>query len=371
MKGQSPSSSTQKRGSNPQSVSRHCFGVLIRLLPALNLAHADSVDDYIHAEMKNHRIPGVSLMVIQTNQPVKRGFYGLANVELNVPVTAETAFEIGSITKQFTAAAILLLAQEGRLSVDDRISRHLKQTPESWQNITVRHLLTHTSGLKSFTGLDGFELRRHLTQEQFLKAISAYPLEFKPGEAWKYCNTGYNLLGFIIENVCGASYWDFLNQRILQPLGMSSTTNRLPANIIPNRAAGYEQTNHIWLNRDYDLTDVFSAGAILSTIGDLAKWNFSLDAETLLAVRSKEQMWTPARLSDGTSTNYGFGWHIDQLEGHANIGHSGSTSGFSASLQRFPDDRLAVIILTNTDEQIATTLARRIATLYFVRGGSR
>lgn len=337
----------------------------LSLILALRLAHADQVDDYVKGQMREHRIPGLSLEIIQSNQVVKRSAYGLANVELNVPVKPETVFEIGSLTKQFTAACILLLAQDGRLSVEDKISRYLDKTPESWQKITLRHLMTHTSGLKSYTGLDGFELRRHLTQDEFIRAIGKYPLEFQTGTAWKYCNTGYNLLGFIIENVSGTNYWDFLRERILQPLGMTATASRLPSRIIPNRAAGYEQTNHVWINRDYDLTDVFSAGAIVSTVGELASWNASLDAGTLLDARSRELMWTAAKLEDGSNTKYGFGWRIDQVQGHRNIGHGGSTSGFSASLQRFPQDHLAVIILSNTDEQIATTLAKRIAIFYF------
>jgi D-alanyl-D-alanine carboxypeptidase len=336
------------------------------MLPAfVNAARADKVDDYLKEQMEKHRIPGAALIVIQTNQTVKRVGYGFANLEWKVAVTPETVFEIGSITKQFTAACILLLAQDGKLSVDDDLSRHLPHTPETWRGIKIRHLLTHTSGIVSYTGLDGFELRRHLTQEQFIKAIGTYPLEFQPGASWKYCNTGYNLLGFIVENVSAKQYWDFLSERILQPLGMHSTTNRQPWLVIANRAAGYEQTNHIWVNRDYDLTDVFSAGAILSTVDDLAKWNTSLDSGALLNDATRQQMWTPAELKDGSGTKYGFGWRIERVDGHPNIGHGGSTSGFSASIQRFPEDRLAIILLTNTDEQIATALARKIAQFYF------
>jgi CubicO group peptidase (beta-lactamase class C family) len=314
--------------------------------------------------MGKHQIPGVALTVIQHGKAVKTAAYGLANLELQVPVKADTVFEIGSITKQFTAAGILLLQQDGKLSVNDKLSRHLMHVPDAWTNITVRHLLTHTSGIKSYTGLDGFELRRHLTQAQFINAIGAQPLEFQPGASWKYCNTGFNLLGFIIENVSGKSYWDFMSARIFQTLGMNATTNRLPSLIITNRADGYEQTNHVLVNRDYDLTDVFSAGALVSTVGDLAKWNDALDGDALLNARSKAQMWTPTTLNDGKPTKYGFGWFIDTLEGHNNIGHSGSTSGFSATIQRFPDDKLVIIILTNTDEQIATTLAKKVAMLY-------
>jgi CubicO group peptidase (beta-lactamase class C family) len=148
-------------------------------------------------------------------------------------------------------------------------------------------------------------------------------------------------------------------------LGMAATTDRLPRTIIPNRASGYEQTNHAWINRDYDLTDIFSAGAIVSTVGDMAKWNAALDAEDLLQAATEELMWTPAKLNNGKRTKYGFGWFLDEVEKHKNIGHGGSTCGFSASIQRFPDDKLAVILLTNTDEQIATALAKKIATFYF------
>lgn len=336
-------------------------------LGAANPARADRVDDYIKGEMNKRQIPGAVLTIIQNGQAVKTAAYGLANIELRAPATPETVFEIGSITKQFTAAGILLLAQDGKLSVDDRITAHLKHAPDAWTNITVRHLLTHTSGLKSYTGLEGFELTRHLTQEQFIKAIASQPPEFPPGQSWKYCNTGFNLLGFIIENVSGKRYGDFMSERIFRPLGMTNTLDRRPSRIIPNRADGYEQSNHVLINRDYDLTDVFSAGALVSTVGDLAKWNGALDGESLLKARSKEQMWTPARLKDGSTRNYGFGWFLDTVEGHKNIGHSGATSGFSASIQRFPDDKLAVILLTNTDEQIATTLAKRIAAFYFGR----
>lgn len=338
---------------------------LISIVVFASSALGDQVDDYIKTQMEKHRIPGIALRIIRDGTALKTATYGMANLELNVPVKPETVFEIGSITKQFTAAGILLLAQDGKLSVSDPISRHLNNTPVAWTNITIRHLLSHTSGIKSYTGLTGFELTRHLTQEQFTRAVGEYPLEFQPGESWKYCNTGFNLLGYIIENVSHKSYWDFMNERIFRQLEMTATRDRRPGDIISNRAAGYEQTNHIWINRDYDLTDVFAAGAIVSNIADLTKWNAALDCDAILNPSSKKQMWTPTKLNNGTVTKYGFGWFIESVEGHKNIGHGGSTSGFSASIQRFPDDNLAVILLSNTDEQIATTLAKHIATFYF------
>jgi CubicO group peptidase (beta-lactamase class C family) len=329
------------------------------------LAEADQTDDYLNQQMQEHRIPGAALVVIKGGQVIKTATYGLADLEQNVPVKPETVFEIGSITKQFTAAGILLLAQDGKLSVDDKISLHLKELPHAWTNITVRHLLSHTSGIKNYTGLSGFELTKHLTQKQFLELTGKQSRDFQPGDSFRYCNTGFNLLGFIIENVSGQRYWDFMAERIFRPVGMNSTTERVPGKIIPNRAHGYEHTNHLWINRDYDLTDIFSAGAIASTIGDLSKWNAALDGTNLLGAATKERMWTPAKLNSGKPTKYGFGWFVDTFEGHKNIYHGGSTSGFSASIQRFPDDQLAVVLLTNTDEQIATTVARKVGTLYF------
>jgi CubicO group peptidase (beta-lactamase class C family) len=174
------------------------------------------------------------------------------------------------------------------------------------------------------------------------------------------------LLGYVIENVSGQGYWLFMRERIFGPLGMSSTTNRDPRNIIPGRASGYE-TDHAghYVNRDYDLTDIFSAGAIISTVGDLAKWNAALDQQKLLTAAMEQAMWTPVRLNDGTTHAYGMGWFLDPLQGRQNIGHSGSTSGFSASLQRFPEAGLAVIVLTNSDETgVATKLAKEIALAY-------
>jgi D-alanyl-D-alanine carboxypeptidase len=333
---------------------------------ACTSGRADKVDEFVQSEMTKREIPGLALAVIRTGHETKSAAYGFANLELQSPARVETVFEIGSLTKQFTAAGILMLSQEGRLSVDDRIGKHLPGIPSGWTNITIRHLLNHTSGIKSYTGLDGFELRRRLNQQQFIKTLGELPADFSPDDDSKYSNSGYNLLGFIIENVSGKNYWACLSERVLGPLGMTSTTNRDPVILVPNRADGYLRKGGVIMNRDSDLTDVFAAGAIVSTIGDLAKWNAALDTEKLLSSSSKAQMWTRGKLNNGKEIPYGFGWRIDEFQGHKNIGHSGSTSGFSASLQRFPDDKLTVVVLCNSDEpNIATTLARAIAGFCF------
>ena len=344
---------------------RSALTVLLLILCLAGRAGADAVDDLMRSEMGRHPIPGAALTIIKSGQTVKTAAYGMANLETRAPVTPETVFEVGSVTKQFTAAAILVLAQEGKLTVDDKIAGHLKDAPASWGQITIRHLLTHTSGLKNYTALGGFDLSRHLTQSQFIHQMAAYPLDFQPGGKWAYCNTEYNLLGFIIENATGKTYWDFLHQRILAPLQMTATGDRDPRLLLPNRASGY-QTNSAgqFINRDSDVTDIFAAGALASTVGDLAKWNAALDSDKILTSASRQEMWTPVKLNDGTTHDYGFGWFLQPYQGRANIGHSGSTAGFSASLQRFPESGLTVIVLTNSDEfDIATKLAREIAAL--------
>ncbi|HTD66454.1 MAG TPA: serine hydrolase domain-containing protein [Candidatus Limnocylindria bacterium] len=333
---------------------------------ASSSARADKVGEFVTAEMEKHQIPGLALTIIRAGEETRTAFYGLANVELKAPARPETVFEIASLTKQFTAACILLLEQDGKLSVDDKISKHLADIPAGWSNITIRHLLTHTSGIRNYTGLDGFELAKHLSQAQFIQALGVQPPDFAPGENYKYCNSGYNLLGFIIENVSGKNYWSFLAERIWAPLSMTASTNRDPGIIVPQRADGYIRKNGALRNRDNDLTDVFAAGAIVSTLGDLVKWNAALDTDKLLNATSRARMWTAGKLNDGSETPYGFGWRVNPYQGHKNIGHSGSTSGFSVSLQRFPSDKLVVIVLCNSDEpNIATTLAKTIASFYF------
>src|SRR5665213_3171235 len=346
---------------------RRCLLLLNLGLCLSPLARADQVDDLVHGMMLKHPVPGLALEIIQDGQCTKRAAYGIANLEWQAPVTTDTVFEIGSVTKQFTAAGILLLAQDVRISLDARICQHLRQTPASWQDITLRHLLRHTSGLRNYTVLNGFDMTKHLTQAQFIQQMAGYPLEFPPGDKWHYCNSGFNLLAYIIENVSGTNYWQFMGERIFGPLGMAATTNRDPRFIIPRRARGYE-TNAAgrYINRDYDVTELFGAGAIVSTVDDLAKWNAGLDSQKILNAASEKEMWTPLLLNNGQKHDYGFGWFLDPWHGHQDIGHSGVTSGFSASIQRFPKDKLAVIVLTNSNEEgIATQIAREIALLYF------
>lgn len=339
---------------------------LLLMLCGIISAYADKVDDYVRLQMRERHIPGAAIAVVKNGRIVKASGYGLANVELNVPATEETVFEIGSVTKQITAAAIMLLVEEGKIDLDEKIGKYLSTAPQIWDKVTVRHLLTHTSGVKSYTAIgSGFELTKRMKREDFIKAIGAFPLEFEPGARYIYSNSGYNMLGFIIESVSGKSYWDFTRERIFKPLGMNQTANRDPQFIVPNRADGYEWENGKLVGRDYDLTDVFSAGAIVSTVLDLAKWDAALKNETLLKKTSLDKMWTPFTLNDGKPYPYGFGFNVADFRGHRLVSHGGQTAGFAANISRYVNDNLTVIVLTNLGDQgLGGVIARGVAKIY-------
>lgn len=328
-------------------------------------ARADRVDDYVREQMRLRHVPGLALAVVRDGRVIKEIGYGLASAELEVSVSSSTVFEIGSISKQITAAAVMMLVEEGKVSVDDPISKYIAESPGSWRGVSVRHLLTHTSGLKNYNGLPGFELREHLTRAEFVKRIGAYPQSFAPGEAHSYGNINYSLLGYVIEQVSGKNYWQFISERIFKSLGMTATRNRDPHDIIKNRAQGYEWQDGQLVVRDYDLTDVFSAGAIVSTVRDLEKWEAGLTKGLLLKPSSIEQIWTPVRLNSGVTYPYGFGWRIETLRGHPVRGHGGQTAGFSSSIASYPEDRMTVIVLCNIGTAgVARDIGQAIAKLY-------
>ena len=231
--------------------SRMSWGNSAALLLAFGLAtsvQADAVDDYVQPQMRARHIPGVSLGIIRDGKIVKAQGYGAANLELNVPATTATVFEIGSNTKQFTAAAIMMLVEEGKVQLDDKITKYFPDAPKTWNRITVRHLLTHTSGIQNHVAVPGYMniFKTSITSEttpardELLRMFFKLPLEFQPGETCAYDNTGYILLGIIVEKASGKTYWHFLDERIFKPLGMSSTRNTEPQSIIAHRASGYE-----------------------------------------------------------------------------------------------------------------------------------
>lgn len=323
---------------------------LFLLLLASASVSADAVDRVVRERMQERNIPGAAVAVIRKDKVEKLKSYGLASLEFQSPVTPDSVFEIGSVSKQMTAAGILLLVQDGKVRLDEKISAYLPGTPESWGNVTVRHLLTHTSGIKSYTGLSGFELSRRLSMEQFIKQLAEHPLEFTPGEKNIYSNSGFNLLAYIIETQSGKKYMDFMHERIFRPLGMNRTGDRDPQFIIPLRVSGYEWRIDRYNGRDGNLTDLMGAGSITSTIEDMIKWERALRGDVLLRSETKREMWTPFTFNNGERSVYGLGWRISDVRGHKLIGHTGQTAGFGSAIFRYVDQDVTVIVLTNLGE---------------------
>lgn len=325
-----------------------------------------SVDDFIELQMRKQHIPGLALAIVRDGKLVKAKGYGLASLELNVPVLRKTAFELGSITKQFTAMAIMMLVEEGKVRLDERITTYLSGLPDAWRNVTVRHLLTHTSGIKSYTEVHRFDriTLADTSPEEVIQTVADYPLKFQPGEKWEYSNTGYYLLGLIVEKASGKPYATFLQERIFGPLGMNRTRlNDLKA-VIPDRSSGYSWRGSGYRNATaISMTWPYAAGALLSTVEDLAKWDAALYTEKLVKQTSLDQMWTPATLKDGKSTEYGFGWFIGKMNEHRLIGHSGGIPGFSTDIARYVDDRLTVIALLNQERGDGSVITRGVAGL--------
>jgi CubicO group peptidase (beta-lactamase class C family) len=348
-----------------KSTQNYLLLVIIFLIFAATFAKADEMDKYVRSQLAERHIPGAAIAVVKNGKIIKSGGYGVASVEFSVPVTTETVFEIGSVSKQITAAAIMLLVEDGKVNLDEKISKYLPDAPEAWKNVTVRNLLTHTSGVKSYTSIGGFELSKRYKVADFIKELSKQPLEFEPGSQYKYSNSGYSLLGYIIESASGKNYWEFLRSRIFGPLKMNSTADRDPQFIIKNRATGYEWEGNKLVGRDYELTDLFSAGAIVSTIEDLAKYDIALRSEALLKKESKAEMCKPFNLSNGKENPYGFGWNVGEFRGQKLLSHGGQTAGFAANISRYADADLDVIVLTNLGTQGGgSAIARGIAKIY-------
>src|SRR5258706_2831383 len=272
-------------------------------------ARADAVDDYLTAEIHDRHIPGLALAVVRGGHVEKLAGYGLANVELTVPVSPQSVFQIQSITKTFTSTAILMLFEEGRLALDDPIGKHLEGTPESWKGITLRHLLSHTSGIKDFINEPTVSIRLDVSEEDVLQATAPRPLNFAPGEKYAYSNTNYHLLAMVIRKITGKSYGDFLKERIFAPLAMTDTRVQSLRDVIPNRAAGYQWTGGRLRNGDFVAESIlaYGGGGGISTASDMAKWAVALDEGEVLKKETIEMWGTRANVSVREKIVYGVG----------------------------------------------------------------
>jgi CubicO group peptidase (beta-lactamase class C family) len=348
-----------------------CGGVLAAPAGDLTAEQMSAIDHYVDAAMRRAHVPGIAVGIYNRGQILLAKGYGFANIELNVPVKAETVFQSGSVGKQFAAAAVMMLVEEGKIGLDDSIVKYFPNAPQSWQAVRVKNLLSHTSGLAEYvsnerTGPEGpFYLRLDYTEDEMVDKIKALPIEFKPGDKWDYRNTNYMLLGAIIHKVTGSFYADYLQERIFRPLGMNSTRLISEADIILNRSSGYEVQgdkiqNQSWVSPTFNST---ADGALYFNVLDLAKWDAALYGTKLLKQSSLDQSWTVFSLNNGKPNdgNYGFAWAIASVNGNKLVEHGGAWQGFTCHFLRYPDDGISVAVLTNSNSASPEQFAHVIA----------
>jgi CubicO group peptidase (beta-lactamase class C family) len=336
--------------------------VCLAAVGALAQTPVQKIDSLVDAWAKQGRFNG-SVLVAKGGQILMSKGYGLANIEQDVPNKPNTKHRLGSITKQFTAVAILQLAEQGKLKLDDPVSKYYEDAPASWAPITIHHLLTHTSGIKNYTAQPDYgpKMREKTTAKAIVDRVKDKPLDFEPGSKWSYSNTGYTLLGYIIEKVMGGSYADYLKKNVFSVADMQDSGYDSETAIIKNRATGYsvspdgKMTNSAFI----DMSVPHAAGALYSTVEDLYRWDRALLSDKLLSAKSKELMYTPVK------NNYGYGWMIEDWSGHKMIGHGGGVNGFATYIARFPNDDAFVVLLGNSERAASGRLAKDVATILF------
>ena len=340
---------------------------------ALPAAHAQDtralvqyIDSVANAAVAEHRTAGVSVAVVKNGRTVLAKGYGFADLENDVPATPETVYRIGSVTKQFTSAAIMRLMEQGKLSLDDTLQKFLPNFPTQGNRVTVRHLLNHTSGIKSYTSLGpkwARVMRIDLATDSLVALFANEPFDFKPGDAWRYDNSGYFLLGMIIEKISGKTYGQYLQDEFFTPLGLKSTIYCDQAPLIKHRAQGYAtKPGGVFINAEpLSMTQPYAAGSLCSTVNDLATWTLALSSGKVVSPASYKMMSTPGTLNSGKPLTYGFGLGTGMLAGHRQVSHNGGINGFISELHNYPDDSVITVVLTNTGALTAVQLERLIA----------
>ena len=336
---------------------------LIAALAAAGPLHADAIDDYVNQEIARQRTPGAALAIIHHGELVRAQGYGFANLEHRVPVHPDTIFQSGSIGKQFTAAAVMLLVEDGKLKLDESIRAYLPEAPKSWQPIKLRQILTHTSGI---AGDPGFDLRRDYKDEELLKLLYDQKLDFPAGQRWSYSNGGYVVLGMLVKRVSGEFYGDVLAKRVFGPLHMQTARVISDRDIVMNRAAGYEVTDAGVLNQDWvgPTGNSTADGSLYLTVLDYAKWDAGLLGGKILKPASWAEVYKPVKLNSGKDYPYGFGWSLEKFAGQEVHQHGGSWQGFQTFFIRYLGDELSVVVLTNSDRGDPERIARAVAGLF-------
>lgn len=329
-----------------------------------------SAIDALFADYSRPGSPGASIAVIRDGQTVFSKAYGSADVEKRSPARINTNYRLASVTKQFTATAVLMLVDRGRLKLDSRLTEVLPGAPAYARDVTIRHLLTHTSGLVDYEDLIPDSQTVQVLDRDVPTLLSKIDsLYFPPGEKYRYSNSGYALLALTVEAVSGQSFAEFLKQQIFQPLGMDHTIAfEKSFSTVERRAYGHSRTETGFIQTDQSLTSaVLGDGGIYSSVEDLSRWDGELYNSRLIRPVLRQQSFTPATLNDGTKTKYGFGWDIVPYKNQFTVSHTGSTRGFRNAILRFPDRQLTIIILTNRNEGEPIEIAKKIADLMFAQ----
>ena len=340
------------------------------IVPAVCLVLAASqdpmadVDAFVRAEMARQKIPGVALAIVRGGTPVKMEGFGLANVEHQVPVTPDTVFQSASVGKQFTAAAIMSLVEQGRLSLDAPLTTYFADAPAAWRAITPRHLLTHTSGLPDYTS-GTLDYRRAYTEDDLVKFAYGLQLEFAPGSRWNYSNTGYVMLGALARKASGRFYGDVLRDSVFLPLDMRSARVITESDIVPHRAAGYtlkdgQLKNQEWVSPELNTT---ADGSLYLSLRDMVAWDAGLRARQVLKPETWAQVFAPVRLNSGRTYPYGFGWDLSTFAGRPAQRHSGGWQGFSTYIARYPDADLTIIVLANLAQANSGRITEGVAAI--------
>jgi CubicO group peptidase (beta-lactamase class C family) len=342
-----------------------------RVAAAPSAQRLEAIDTFVAAEMQRQKVPGVAIAVVGNDGVRLSRGYGYANVEHQVAVTPETIFQSGSVGKQFSAAAVMLQVEDGRLSVDDPIAKFIDCAPAAWRGITVRHLLTHTSGIPDYTedasggsGLvTGVDFRRDYTEQELVSIACNLPLDFAPGTRWSYSNTGYLLLGAIVRRASGEFYGDVLARRVFAPLGMKTARVISEADIVPHRAAGYQLVDGALKNQDWVASSLNTTadGALYLSLLDMIAWDRGLRAGAILTPQSWETVYTPVRLASGRTYPYGFGWSIDETPSGPWYHHGGSWQGFRTYISRYVGRGVTIVVLANSADSVPARFVDGIA----------
>ncbi|HVI46193.1 MAG TPA: serine hydrolase domain-containing protein [Chitinophaga sp.] len=322
-------------------------------------------DSLIQTVFHDKSGPGGVFMVTQHGKPIYQKAFGKANLELNVYLTPENVFQLGSMTKQFTAIAILMLEEQGKLHVNDPVSRYIPDYP-SGGKITLHHLLTHTSGIKDFTQMKSLSAiaQKVMTPAMMVDFFKDEPADFAPGEKFSYNNSGYVLLGYVIELVSGEPYKDFIQQHIFNKAGMRNSYYASDRQVIPNRAYGYHKKDSVYVNKtSISFSVPFSSGALMSTVGDMLKWQNAINTNLLLNAEETKKAFTKYRLNNGEEFTYGYGWHLREINGTAVRAHGGSVFGFKTMGVYIPCEDIYVIGFSNCDANSPTKVTEDIAAL--------